>query len=134
MQLFADVTSTTIDTTSLNFILEPTKNFTESLRKIKQIHMSYEGRPDFLKIVGVKKTHWFFRLLERAHITWISSFIELELILSSRKNNFLSLSLSLKTNLPSFCSKISLLSSYTEFKFLKSTNRQIRILSSLKFE
>ena len=49
MQLFADVTSTTNDTTSLNFILEPTKNFTERLRKIKQNHMSYEGRSDFLK-------------------------------------------------------------------------------------
>ena len=49
MQLFADVTSTTIDTTSLNFILESTKNFTERLRKIKQNHMSYEGRSDFLK-------------------------------------------------------------------------------------
>ena len=54
MQLFADVTSTTNDTTSLNFILKPTKNFTERLRKIKQNHMLYEGRSDFLKIVVVK--------------------------------------------------------------------------------
>ena len=49
MQLFADVTSTTNDTTSLNFILESTKNSTESFRKIKQNHISYEGRSDFLK-------------------------------------------------------------------------------------
>ena len=58
-------------------------------------------------------------VLERAHISSNSSFIELENVefehmTSSRKMNFSSLSLNLETNLPSFGSNFSSVSSLIE--------------------
>ena len=71
-------------------------------------------------------------MLERAHFSSNSSFIELqnfefEHIASSCFFNFSSLSSSLVTSFPSFGPNISSISSFIEFEFALNTNHRVRV-------
>ena len=70
-------------------------------------------------------------MLERAHFSLNSSFIELQHILSSSATHFCFLCLSFETSFPSFGSSTL---SFIEFEFVLNTNCWARVWSSMKFE
>ena len=82
----------------------------------------------------MKKTHFD---LNEGVVMQITNCLDLVIhkeLASSKKMNFLSLSLILPTSLLSFGLNSSSISSFVEFEFLKNINHQTRISSSLKFD